>query len=379
MVAEGPLAGRHAWIDTLRLFAGISMIGLHVTADAQGQPFPEATAAERVVPMLLRTVLYTARTELFLIVSLLLLLMAQARHRRSYGVVMRDQARRLLVPFVFWTVFYAGFGLIKAQAFGYGAAQWERVISVQGWLGFLLLGDVKYHMHFIPTLFGLVLMYPAYQSARKQPVWGFLILAFLFLKSALEGEIYPLLWGGDALPYVMRAVKILTYAGYGFLAGAVLGLWERSSAQVRAEWFAPLALLAAALFAVKLLATVQVVMQGRWDLTDPAAYWADYMMPAVLLLLCLSRADRSWPCWSSRLARYTFGLYLCHPMFLDLAEIALRDSTLSPTALMVLELLWTLPMTGLAVWGLAGWRGTAWTVGLGPLPGMGRRLKPQDI
>ena len=71
---SGQTSTRQTWIDALRLTAGLSMVGLHATADATGQPFPDAELAERVAPMLLRAVLYTARTELFLIISLFLLL-----------------------------------------------------------------------------------------------------------------------------------------------------------------------------------------------------------------------------------------------------------------------------------------------------------------
>ena len=70
------LENRLVWLDSLRLAAGVSMVGLHATSDATGQPFVDYTQAERVAPMLLRAVIYTARTELFLIISVFLLLMA---------------------------------------------------------------------------------------------------------------------------------------------------------------------------------------------------------------------------------------------------------------------------------------------------------------
>ncbi|MFY0617613.1 acyltransferase [Shimia sp.] len=368
MVAEGHMAGRHTWIDALRLFAGISMVGLHVTADSNGQPFPEVSPQERLVPMLLRTVLYTARTELFLMISVLLLLMALSRRPRGYNAVVREQARRLLVPFAFWTVFYAGYGLIKAHAFGYGDAEWARVISWQGWAGFLLLGDVKYHMHFIPTLFGLLLFYPLFRCAEKAPLLGLLVVVFLGMKSALEAVVYPALWGSEWLPYVVRLVKVLTYTGYGFAAAAVLGLWQGSTVAERVSWLGPIALIGAGLFVFKSWAMVTVVRTGHWVFDDPSAYWADYLMPVGLLFICMCLGHKSWPLWMSHVSKYAFGLYLCHPIFLDIAEIALRDSAWSPTRLICAEFLWTAPMTALLVWMLGRWRGGAWTVGLGPLP-----------
>nr|WP_280636607.1 acyltransferase [Shimia sp. R10_1] len=379
MVAEGSEPHRHTWIDAMRLFAGVSMVGLHVTADAQGQPFPDVSAAERTVPMLIRAVLYTARTELFLMISILLLVMALDRAPRSYACVIRQQSRRLLVPFAFWTVFFACYGLLKAHALGYGTVEWARLMTWRGWVGFFLLGDVKYHMHFIPTLFGLLLIYPLYRAAQKAPIFGLLIVVFLLMKQQLDREIFALFWGSEWLPYVVRLVKIATYSGYGFVAFAIYGLWQRSDRETLESWLGPVALLAIGLFVFKLLATRDVIETGRWDFVNPTAYWADYLMPVALLVGCLCLSHRRWPVWISRASKYAFGIYLCHPIFLDVAEIALQGSSLSPTMLIMLEFIWTLPATVLFVWGLERTACLAWTVGLGPLPRLARVSPRQPI
>ncbi|CAN0188160.1 unnamed protein product, partial [Chrysoparadoxa australica] len=181
---------RHAWIDTLRLFAGLSMVGLHVTADPAGEPFALAEPHERVFPMLLRAVLYTARTELFLMISVMLLLMALDRRPRGYAVTIGQQAQRLLLPFLFWTGFYAFFNLIKASAFGYFDASLMTLSTPMTWIGFLVLGDVKYHMHFIPTLFGLLLFFPIFRVAYRQPFWGVVILAMLLIRREFDAFLY---------------------------------------------------------------------------------------------------------------------------------------------------------------------------------------------
>ncbi len=368
MVAEGPEFGRHNWIDALRLVAGISMVGLHVSADAQGLPFPEATASERVGPMLLRSLLYMARTELFLMISILLLLMALKRRPRSYAATLGIQARRLLVPFVFWTLFYAVYGLLKAQAFGYLEAEVARVTRPQAWVGFLLLGDVKYHMHFIPTLFALLLFFPLFRAAERSPILGLLVLVFLMAKHELDTVLYARLWGADVLPYLLRLVKVTTYIGYGMATAAVLGLWRRSTISERESWVGPALLLIGFLFVFKLNATWITIQTGRWVFDYAPGYWADFLMPVMLLLVCMSLGHRRWPTGVARLSKYAFGIYLCHPIFLDLAEIALRGRAVSPMTSIGLELMWTLPMTGLWVLMLARSPATAWTIGLGAPP-----------
>lgn len=344
------------------------MVGLHVTADAHGQPFPDADPAARLAPMVLRALLYTARTELFLMISILLLLMALARRPRSYGAVLREQARRLLIPFVFWTVVYAAYNLLKAVAFGYEAQVLTALSSPAVWGGYLLLGDVKYHMHFIPTLFALLVFFPLFRLTVRWPLLGLTVVLGLLLKQVLDPVIYKLFWGTEALGYAVRGLKVVSYLGYGMAAGAVLGLWRRTTAVQRETWLGPVVVIALALFTLKLMATAEVVVTGRWVFDNPFAYWADYLMPVALLLLCLSLAHKAWPAWISRASKYAFGLYLCHPIFLDLAEMALAGRAISPSQSIALEFLWTLPMTGLFVVALSRHRMTAWTVGLGPLP-----------
>ncbi|WP_270725976.1 acyltransferase family protein [Shimia sp. Alg240-R146] len=372
MGSDPAIVHRHTWIDALRLFAGLSMVGLHLTADPNGQPFADATAQERLVPMLLRAILYTARTELFLMISVLLLLMSLDRRSRSYSDVMHQQARRLLVPFLFWTGFYALYGLIKAQAFGYFANEIARVTDPTRWVGFLVLGDVKYHMHFVPTLFALLLFFPLFRVAERHPIFGLSVIVTLLVKRHVEGVVYSELWASDALPFVVRLVKVTTYVGYGMAAGAVLGLWRGVSAQDRVRWVPTLALFASFLFVFKLISTWHVVQSGAWDFTYEPRYWADFLMPVLLLLMCMCLAERSWPMWISQVSKYSFGIYLCHPIFLDVAEIFLRTFAVSPAVQVFAKLAWTLPATCGFVFILSRIPALAWTIGLGPLPRLRR-------
>lgn len=361
-------AQRLVWLDSLRLMAGVSMVGLHCTADPMGQPWAEYPPSDRIAPLLLRAVLYTARTELFLIISLFLLLMALERRPRSYGATLREQSRRLLVPFLFWTLFYAGYGLIKADAFGYLGAALRDLESPQVWISYLLLGRVKYHMHFLPTLFGLVLLYPLFRLAVRYPALGAAVLIGLIVRRELDGFVYATFWGSEALPYLVRAIKITTYAGYGMVAGAALGLWQRLEGPARQQWCAPVLYLGGLLFALKLVATWKTVESGAWPFDYTPGYWADFLMPVVLFATALSLGHRHWPEILARLAPYSFGLYLCHPIFLDLCEIWLRDVDWSPIAQIGVKISLTLLATSLLVWALAQMRLAAWTIGLGPFP-----------
>ena len=359
---------RMVWVDALRLIAGLSMVGLHATADATGGAFADAEPADRVVPMVLRAFIYTARTELFLMISVFLLLLALQQRPRGYWESIRIQARRLLVPFLFWTLFYAGYNLIKADAFGYSGQMLSQLADPAEWIGYLLLGSVKYHMHFIPTLFALILFFPLFKAAYRTPALGLLIIACLLVKRELDGFIYPNFWGHDALPYLVRAVKIATYTGYGMMAAAFLGLLHKTDEETRKHWLPALWLVGGLLFSVKLVATWKTIQTGEWQFAYTPGYWADFLMPAVLFGLCMSASSKTFPDILSKLAPYSFGIYLSHPVVLDLAEIATRDMNLSPTGLVLTKIGITLPATCLLVWIISRLPALGWTIGLGPLP-----------
>ena len=151
--ADVASANRLAWLDCLRLTAGVSMVILHCTADPTGGAWAGYPVEERVFPLILRTFAYAARTELFIIISLFLLLLSLQRRPKSYAATIAEQSRRLLIPFAFWTVFFALYSLIKAHHFGYLSEKVAALSDLKTWAEFPLLGSSKYHMHFLPTLF----------------------------------------------------------------------------------------------------------------------------------------------------------------------------------------------------------------------------------
>ncbi len=368
---------RFIWLDALRLAAGLSMVGLHATADASGGAWAAYPVSDRILPLLLRAVLYTARTELFLIISVFLLLMTLDRRPRSYGETIREQARRLLPPFLFWTVFYAFYSLIKADAFGYLPARLDALASPAAWGGYLLLGSVKYHMHFIPTLFGLLLFYPLFRLAVRYPALGAMVLACLMVRHELDRFIYAAFHGSEALPFLARGVKILTYAGYGLAAAAALGVWRRIQAGGADEggmagadrrWLPLVLYTGLLLFLIKLVATRKTIETGAWPFLYTPGYWADFLMPLVLFAVCMLLGHRRWPPVLSRLAPYSFGIYLCHPIFLDLAEIGLHGLQWPPVAQVWVKICTTIALTSALVALIARIPALAWTIGLGPLP-----------
>jgi surface polysaccharide O-acyltransferase-like enzyme len=363
-------SSRMVWLDALRLVAGVSMLCLHSTADASGQPFAAYPVADRIAPMILRAFIYVARTELFIIIALFLLVLGLERRPRSFGMVISEQARRLLLPFLFWTVFYSGFNLLKATAYGYADSAWAQLLDPVAWAQFLVLGAVKYHMHFLPTLFAIILFYPVFRVAERQPWLACFCLLGLAARHEVDGFLYETLFGSAWLEFAIRATKVFSYVGYGMIAAALAGLWRISKDQDRLSWLLPLLWLGGLLFAVKLIATFQTITTGQWAFSYIPGYWADFLMPCVLFAVCFSQASRRWPAALSTWAPYSFGVYLCHPIFLDLIEILLLDTTLSPIAQVGLKIGGTFFCTTILVLLLARVPFMGWTIGHGQSPSL---------
>lgn len=361
--------GRLVWIDGLRLIAGISMVGLHASSDVNGQPFPDFSIWERSAPVFYRSIMYLARTELFIIISLFLLFMSLDNRPRGYAGVILEQSKRLMRPFLFWVVFYAFYRLIKAAYFGYEDAIWAQLGTPVAWLGYVVLGDVQYHMHFLPTLFGLVLLYPVCQIAIRNPWIGVLVLLALFVKR--EVDIW--LWSHTAIipaaDYFIRGVKILTYLGYGFVAAAALGIYKNINRTGGLTQYSNVILfVGAVLYLMKLVYSFRVIEYGNWQFGYAPGFWADFLMPVVLFFLFMSSQRIGRFVWLSRMAPYSFGIYLVHPIFLDMAEIALWNTALNPIIFVLVKTTWAVSMSSMTVVVLSKTPGLGWTIGLGGFP-----------
>ncbi|MEM7241151.1 MAG: acyltransferase [Pseudomonadota bacterium] len=363
---------RMVWLDSLRLWAGVSMVGLHASSDINGQPFPGFSEIERIGPVLFRAIVYTARTELFLIISLFLLIMSLDRRARSYDLTIKEQSRRLLVPFAFWVVFFAFYRLIKASYFGYADHIWAELSNPVEWISYFILGSVQYHMHFLPTLFGLVLLYPLYQIAVNRPWLGLVVLMCLFTKREIDLWIWAQFADFEWFGYLLRSVKILTYAGYGIVAASFYGLYRNGmDAELRKAFLLSAAFLAVLMFSIKLVYSHKVILTANWQYNYDPAFWADFLMPICLFLLFMCASPSRFPPILSKLAPYSFGIYLVHPIFLDLLEIAFWDQKLSPSLFVATKTLLGIIAASALTYGLSRSLWLGWTVGLGPLPSFG--------
>lgn len=364
---------RLVWFDANRVFAAMGVVLIHSSTDFGGKPFINADPADRLLPVFLRSLGEFSGSEMFFLFSLFIMAMRVDKSMPSYGDAIGNQAKRLLVPFAFWVVFYAFFRLVKADAFNYAPYIWEQVTQVKSWFGYFILGKVQYHMHFLPTLFALFLFYPLMRGASRYPVLGLTLLLTLGIMNNTQGFIWGLELEADLRDYILRALKILGYVGYGFAAFALYGIWKDGIPRGESRLLRQLGFYFALLAYVATLPFFATAVQnGDWGLRSGWDYYGHFLMPVCIFLIFMGSQFLEWsPRWS-RLAMYTFGVYLVHPAVIDLFDIAVFKSGLSemlaPWALVLVRFSVALPLSFLLAFGLSKVRALAWTIGLGPAP-----------
>lgn len=373
-----PSKPRLVWFDANRVFAAIGVVMIHATTDFGGQPFAEAEPGERMLPVFLRSMGEFSGSEMFFLFSLFLMAMRVDKKMPEYGTAIIQQAKRLLVPFAFWAVFYAFFRLMKADAFSYAPYIWEQLGQVSSWFGYFLLGKSQYHMHFLPTLFALFLFYPIMRLATRYPILGLTVFFTLGVMNNTQGFIWTLDLDPIYRDYIIRALKVLGYVGYGFVAFAIYGLWNDGiprgeSRLIRRGGF----FFAATAYIATLPFYGDVIGTGAWGVRTGWVFFGHFLMPIFIFFIFMGGQYLQWsPKWSN-LARYSFGVYLVHPMVIDVFDVALFKSGLSgamePWAIVMLRVPFALPLSFLVAVGLSKVKPLAWTIGLGPTPWEARK------
>ena len=370
---------RLVWFDANRVCAAFGVVLIHSTTDFAGQPFANASEGERLFPVFLRSLGEFSGSEMFFLFSLFLMAMRVDKKMPTYGSAISTQAQRLLVPFAFWVVFYAFFRLLKAGTFGYEDFIWNQLADPQAWLGYFVLGKVQYHMHFLPTLFALFLFYPLMRGATRYPILGLTLFFTLGVMNNTQGFI----WGLDLDPvlrdYIIRALKILGYVGYGFAAFAIYGLWKDGIPRGESRLIRRGAFYFAALAYVATLPFFAVAVQtGAWGIRQGWDFYGHFLMPIFMFFLFMGGQYLDWsPNWS-KLARYTFGVYLVHPMVIDLIDIALFSSGASggmaPWQIVTVRYIFAVAGSFAVTIAISRIGLLAWTIGLGPTPWEARKM-----
>lgn len=360
---------RLSWLDTGRMMAAFFIIAHHSATDSGGKFFGSAEPSERFFPVFMRMTSELASTEFFFVISLFLLSLKLERRPAAYWPTMRVQARRLLVPFAFWAVFYAFWRLVKATHFGYEQTIWDQLSVWQNWLGYLTLGTSSYHMHFLPTLFLILLFHPILRIASKYPIAAIAVIPMLAMKLHLDSWV----WGNVEDPvmrdYFIRGIKVFAYTGYGLLAYGLYGLFKKGLDHRTLRQLGGLALVIVFMaYCSKLVYGSSILETGVYANRLGMDYWIHYLMPVGVMLAFIGFQNNAWPSGFNQWSQYSFGLYLIHPAVLDVVEILVADQIWSPGFYVVVKYTFACIVSLSLSLLIASIKPIAWTIGLGTIP-----------
>lgn len=353
------------WLEALKGFGILGVIAIHVSADPAGLPYAGYTAAQRVFPAVARAVATELNYPLFIIASLFLVAHTLETRSTDYRSLVANRARRLIPPFLVWTGIYLVFRFVKADAFGYLEAYRHELSRGASWLNYLLLGGGQYHLHFLPLLMGLVLFTPLFVPARRRPSLALLLIATLALWPLADGFVFEHVSSPDWRNYSLRLTKTCAYIGYGLFAFALYGLWRDDRLRSWRPWFPGVAIAIALISLAALVhAGLAVAAAGQWLPNGPVAHMARYLAPPAVFAVILSLEDVRWPQWLVQLGMLSFGIYLLHPVILDLVEILEQGTGLAPIWLVIVNFLAALLLSTIAVRALSRGRAGRWLIGV---------------
>ena len=235
---------------------------------------------------------------------------------------LKRRAKRIIVPLVGWFVIY----------FLWVHVWWGQSLSSEFILKRILLGGPYYHLYFFYVIGSLYLVTPALRlyfrfatiDARKK-----MIIALLFL-GCLDSFVFYLFyhqpgWYDSIFSLPLLVVFTIGFAGY-FLAGHELRTMTFSRS---ATYWAVVGLLLA--FVTTTLGTY--VLMRRFGIFSFGPYLYDNFSPTCIFMsLCVfvffkeeyvlkdfvGGNTRSYEFLKITLAPSTFGIYLIHPIFIDI-------------------------------------------------------------
>ncbi|PTT64972.1 hypothetical protein DBR34_03440 [Stenotrophomonas sp. HMWF003] len=198
-------------------------------------------------------------------------------------------ARRLLIPWAFWFAVFGAINLARHQPF----------ISLEysgGWVAGVFAGS-SIHLWYIPFIFALIVALAVVKRSVDRQVLFWLAMTATVVNLATVGQWEP--WSrqiGYPLAQWMQASTAV-------LIGLLIGL-HRST-----RW------------GTQALAVALMLAAATWVFSPLPGVALPHMIAALVLLAALRWGDRipASPVMQT-LANATFGIYLCHPIFLGAAK-----------------------------------------------------------
>lgn len=331
---------RMPWLSVLRAGSAVLVIVIHCTAGVVADPGLLGTP----VWWICNAAAVAGRTGLAMFFVLSGALLLPDERTREIGPFYRRRLPRILVPLLCWDVIYFLEGVLLGS----------RELSLGLFLTELLAEKgSKYHLWFLYKLVSLYLLLPFFKrmadgcTRREKKI--------LLLVILLPASILPM---ADLLPRVsvdLFSPPMEGRLGY-FLLGALL--METDPASLRKRTRVLLYAAGAAGLVLNTLGNYWCSSPGRVDLRFSGGCTLTYYIAcAAAFLLCRELLEGRTEGLRGRLAAVaehlaplTYGIYLCHPLFLDLAAALTANTGLGTARGLAVQFLFTALCAVAASW-----------------------------
>ncbi|HOO79285.1 MAG TPA: acyltransferase family protein [Lachnospiraceae bacterium] len=315
---------RNYYLDNLRVIACVLIVGVHVSA------YNLEDRAIGSFPFLITNAydcLAIIGVPLFVMISGALLL--QDSYKITFRKLFRHKIPRLVIAYFFWLTF---FNVINCYQEGYGYS-WDSI--KHNIILNTLLGNGIYHLWFIPMIIGIYLLIPFFKKIASDELLCryFLILYFvisIFMPTLLKFDFRfktIVLSLYERIPFSM----VIGYTGY-FILGHYLHTYV---GRIKRSWLIVIAIVGFLAYQASHLTCYFISVQKEelsTILNDPLTVPDCLAAIAIFLLVKQLWNTRSF---CSRIAKYSFGIYLIHPFFLMVAGWIGLDTLFLPAVISI--------------------------------------------
>lgn len=301
-------------LDICRAIAALSVLLIHITA-VPVSVMDKTSHLFRLFFALNRGLQYSV--PLFLIMSALLEAYAlKGKESFDFKRFYRKKIKRVLLPYLAWSVIYMGFNLGLTR-FGYFQAMNEGAEL----LDIFLWGKAYYHLYFLVILMQFYLFLPllfyGQKAGRLRP------LPALLLSYGLQIAFY---YGVGKRVYSSFPNIVMTFPWYFFIlsGGFLLGFFYQEKEQEPWRRFRPLLLLVtllSLLYYLRKCFRLEYVPGEEMGFYMPAWYLYTFGISGIWLglsAILAGRGDGKLVKGLKQIGQYSYGIYLIHPMILTL-------------------------------------------------------------
>lgn len=318
-------ADRFGGADNLRLAALLTIVAFHVLLrSAQIEALAGLPPSRLEDALIGGATLFDNRS--LVILSLYLLLI---RHKnRSAAETLAKRARRLLVPYVAWTIAYALLDLGLAALAGHPDAMRRAIADPGYWMRAFVFATTTPHLHFLPTLLFLTLCLPLTRVRLPFAAGIALLCLAAALRTLFEASLIPHgvpMTAGPEMLAPLMAARLIECLPAGFLAARIaLGPALTPQARITAAAGAFVAIAATMSWPTEFLASAgQDGTPLSWMLGQAVLGTLAMALAATALLSAPAGkpSKNSIALWFAPIA---FGVFLVHPFFNEAFDLLVR-------------------------------------------------------